>query len=397
MIPISETVEKIKPSATLSLSAKAIRMKAEGKDVVSLAAGEPDFPTPENIKDAAFDAIRADKTKYTTAAGILPLREAIKDKLKRDNGLDYSEDEIVVTVGAKQALFNALMVTVNPGDEVMILAPCWVSYIAQVKFARAVPVIFPLQEERDYQPNVDDLEKLITSRTRCIVLNTPNNPTGVVYAKDTLEGIAEFAVKHNLFVISDEVYEKIIYPPARHISFPFLGEGVKERTILVNGLSKAYSMTGWRIGYAAGPKEVIDAMIKIQGHSTSNATSISQYAAIEALRGPQDSVEEMRREFQKRRDYVVKRLNAIGFSVKRPLGAFYIFLNVKHLFGKRYDGKEIKDSTDLCEIMLERALVAAVPGSAFGREGYIRLSYAASNEMLKKAMDRIECFVKNIR
>lgn len=395
MIQISETVKEVKPSATLSLSAKAMKMKAEGKDVVSLAAGEPDFPTPINIKNAAFNAIRTDKTKYTPASGIFPLRQAIKEKLKRDNGLNYSETEIVVTVGAKQALFNALMATVNPGDEVIIPAPCWVSYVSQVKLARAVPIILPTCEKDDFQLDVKRLERVITKNTKCIILNSPNNPSGIVYTEDTLRGIADLALKHGLFVISDEIYEKIVYPPANHVSFPSLNDEVKKRTILVNGVSKAYSMTGWRIGYAVGPKKVIEAMIKIQGHSTSNATSISQYAALEALNGPQNSVEKMRQEFQKRRDYVIERLKNMGFIVKKPSGSFYIFLNVSSLFGKKYGGIIIEDSSDLCNIMLENALVAAVPGSAFSAEGFVRLSYAASEKALRKAMDRIEVFVRN--
>jgi aspartate aminotransferase len=372
------------------MDTKAKEMKAEGIDVISFGVGEPDFDTPEHIKEAAVRALRDGKTKYTAAAGIPELKEAIASKLSRDNGLTYRPAEIIVSCGAKHSLYNAFQAILSPGDEVIIPAPYWVSYPAQVLLNDGVPVIAETREEDGFNLEPEQLASLITSRTKAIILNYPSNPTGLAYGRKTLEAVAELAVKHDLIVISDEVYEKLLYDGAEHISIASISEEVKERTLLVNGISKSHAMTGWRIGYTAGPEKIIKAMTKIQGQSTSNPNSIAQWAAVEALNGPEDFLEPMLREFDKRRRYLVTELNETeGITCMMPRGAFYAFPNVSGILGRKGPDGVIKDSSELAMYLLEKARVALVPGSAFGKEGFLRISYATSMENIEEGLRRI--------
>lgn len=387
---ISERTKKVKPSPTLAVDSRAKELKAKGFDVINFGVGEPDFDTPEHIKEAAIKAIKDGFTKYTPVGGIDELKEAIIEKLEKDNGLKYKKENIIVSCGAKHSLYNIAQALYNPGDEVIIPSPYWVSYPDQVLLNDANPVIVDTKEEDDFVLNAEVLKEKITSRTKAVILNSPSNPTGFIYNKKALEEIAEIALKKNIYIISDEIYEKLIYDGKEHISIASLDEEIKNKTIVVNGLSKSHAMTGWRIGYAAGPAEIIKIMTKIQSQSTSNPTSIAQKAAVAALRGPQECVERMRKEFEKRRDYLVKELNSIpGISCRMPGGAFYVFPNIKNNFGKKTDNIQIKSSMDLSIYLLEKAMVALVPGSAFGAEGYIRLSYATSMENLQKGIERI--------
>jgi aspartate aminotransferase len=380
------------PSPTLTIAAKANALKAEGRDVVSFSAGEPDFDTPQNVKDAAIKAINEGQTKYTPSAGTPVLKNAIIAKLGRDNGLDYKPSQIIASAGAKHSIYNLMQALLQEGDEVIIPAPYWVSYPEQVKLAGAKPVIVP--SDSDFQITSEVIERFVTAQTKLIVLNSPSNPTGAVYSEDTLRGIAELAVRYGIYVLSDEIYEKVIYDGRKATSIASLGSSIKELTITINGLSKSHSMTGWRIGYAAGDAEIIAAMGRIQDQSTSNPSSITQAASVEALNGPQDSVEKMRVEFEKRRDYIVKGLNDIpGFVTNLPSGAFYVFPNVSAVYGKSYsvDGtkKTIVGSDSLAEYLLDAANVAVVPGSGFGADDFIRLSYATSHENIVKGITRI--------
>ncbi|MGB9711105.1 MAG: pyridoxal phosphate-dependent aminotransferase [Thermodesulfovibrio sp.] len=391
---LAERTKKIKPSATLAVDSRAKELKAKGMDVINFGVGEPDFDTPEHIKEAAIKAIKDGFTKYTPVGGIDELKEAIIEKLERDNGLKYEKANILVSCGAKHSLYNIAQALFGPGDEVIIPAPYWVSYPDQVLLNDAKPVIVETTEDNDFMLSVEILKENITSRTKAIILNSPSNPTGFIYTKKALEEIAEIALKHNLYIISDEIYEKLIYDGGKHISIASLSEEVKNKTIVVNGLSKSHAMTGWRIGYAAGPEEIIKTMTKIQSQSTSNPTSIAQKAAVAALRGPQNCVAEMRQEFEKRRDHLVKELNSIpGISCKMPKGAFYAFPNIEKILGKN----GINSSMDLSIYLLEKALVAVVPGSAFGAEGYIRISYATSMENLSKGINRIRKALEELR
>jgi len=387
---LSKRVSGIKPSPTLAIDAKAKALKAQGIDIISFGAGEPDFDTPENIKEAAIKAIRDGFTKYTSVSGIDELKDAIIEKFKRDNNITYDRSEIIVSCGAKHSLYNIAQAIFSPGDEVVIPAPYWVSYPEQAILNDATPVIVKTGDDV-FRITPELLEEKITSKTRALILNSPSNPTGMMYDRRSLETIAEIALKHKIYIISDEIYEKIVYDGSEHVSIASIEEEVKALTLVVNGLSKAYSMTGWRIGYTAGPKEIISAMSNIQSQSTSNPTSIAQKAAVEALRGPQDSVMKMVEEFDRRRRYIVERLNRIeGVSCIMPDGAFYAFPKVSSLYGRSFDGKVIKDSYDLTGYLLEEAKVAVVPGDPFGADGYIRLSYATSMENIKKGIDRIE-------
>ncbi len=390
---ISERVKNINPSQTLAITAKALKMKREGKKVISFAAGEPDFNTPENIKKEAISAINGDFTHYTASSGIIELKEAIIKKLKKDNKVEYIPSEIIVSNGAKQCLFNTILTICNPGDEVLLPIPCWVSYTEQIKFAQAVPVFIPTYYQEAFRLNAIQVEEKITPRTKLIILNSPNNPTGAVYDVEELKKIAELLLKYNIYCICDEIYEKLIYDEAKHLSIASLGEEVKDKIITINGVSKSYAMTGWRIGYAAGSEEIIKGMSKIQGHSTSNPNSIAQKASVEALIGKQDTIEEMRKAFDKRRKYMVERLNKMkGISCLSPSGAFYAFPDVIKILEKdiEYNGKKIKNSFDLSDFILKEAEVALIPGSAFEAEGYLRLSYATSMEDIKEGLDRIE-------
>lgn len=388
---LSKRVSGIKPSPTLAIEAKAKALKAQGVDIVGFGAGEPDLDTPENIKEAAIKAIRDGFTKYTPVAGIDELKDAIIEKFKRDNALTYERSEIIVSCGAKHSLYNIAQALFSPGDEVIIPAPYWVSYPDQAILNDAIPIIVKTEEENGFRVTPELLEKNITQKTKALILNTPSNPTGLCYDSNALEGLAEIIVKNKIFIISDEIYEKMVYDGFKHVSIASLGKEVKGLTLVVNGLSKSYAMTGWRIGYTAGPKEIISAMSNIQSQSTSNPTSIAQKAAVEALRGLQDSVKKMVEEFDRRRRYMVERLNKMdGVSCLMPKGAFYAFPNVSLLYGRGFDGRIIKDSSDMASYLLEEARVAVVPGEAFGADKYIRLSYATSLENIKKGLDRIE-------
>lgn len=394
---ISNRVKSINPSQTLAITAQALKMKREGKKVISFAAGEPDFDTPENIKEEAISAIKQGFTHYTDNSGIIELKEAVIGKLKKDNKVEYKPAEIIISNGAKQCLFNAILTVCNPEDEVLLPTPYWVSYTEQIKFAQAVPIFINTYQEDAFKLSATQVEEKISSKTRLLILNSPNNPTGAVYEMEELKKIAQLLVKYNIYCISDEIYEKLIYDEAEHFTMASLSNEVKAKTIIINGVSKSYAMTGWRIGYAAGPEDIISGMGKIQGHSTSNPNSIAQKASVEALNGRQETIEEMRREFDERRKYMVEKLNKIkGISCLKPSGAFYAFPNVSKILekGVKYNGKRIINSFDLADFILKEAEVALIPGSAFEAEGYLRLSYATSMEDVKEGLDRIENILK---
>lgn len=392
---ISKKALSISPSPTLAIDTKFKQMKADGIDVVGFGAGEPDFDTPKHICDAAIKAITDGKTRYTPAAGTLPLREAVCRKFERENGLIYDPAQIVVSNGAKHSLVNAFMVICNPGDEVIIPSPFWVSYPEMVKIADGVPVVLPTKEENFFKATAEEFEAAITSKTRAIVLNSPSNPTGMVYTKEELEAIAEVAVKHNIYVISDEIYEHLIYE-GKHTSIASFGEKIKDLTIIVNGVSKTYAMTGWRIGFTASNTQLAKAMSSIQSHATSNPNSIAQEATVAALDGGLDCVEDMKVEFVKRRDYMVDRINGMdGVSCLKPNGAFYIMMNIKELIGKEICGVLIKSADDFADVFLDKAKVAVVPGTGFEAPEYVRWSYATSMENCKEGLNRLEKLLNN--
>lgn len=395
---LSERAKKIKPSPTLAIDAKAKSMKAAGVDVVNFGVGEPDFDTPEHIKEAAIKAIKDGFTKYTPVGGIDPLKDAIIEKFKKDNQIDYTRDEILVSCGAKHSLYNIAQALYGPGDEIIIPSPYWVSYPDQVLLNDAAPIFVKTTETDKFMLRPEILKKHITKKTKAIILNSPSNPTGLAYDKKTLESIAEIVISNKLYVISDEIYEKLTYDGVRHISIASLSSEIKDRTLVVNGLSKAYAMTGWRIGYTAGPKDIIKAMTNIQSQSTSNPTSIAQKAAVEALTGPQDFIQTMLSEFDKRRKFLVSELNSIsGMSCLTPTGAFYAFPNTAELYGKQAGRAKISSSSDFALYLLEKANVALVHGEAFGDDNYIRLSYATSMENLKKGIDRIKEAISKLK
>lgn len=394
---LSQRVQRIKPSPTLMIDSKAKKMIADGIDVVSFGAGEPDFDTPEPVKEAAIKALKAGKTKYTPVGGIPELKDAIIAKLKRDNHLDYTRDEILVSVGGKHALYNIAQTLFEAGNEVIIPSPYWVSYPDQVLLNDAKPIIVPTDEKDGFCIRPEVLENAITARTKAFILNSPSNPTGGAYPKKRLEEIAEVLVRHNVVCISDEIYEKIVYDGFQFVSIASLNDRIKALTLTVNGASKVYSMTGWRMGYTAGPKEILDAMAKLQGQVTSNINSITQWACVEALNGSQDFLKGWIGEFKKRRDFIVKSFNEIpGVTCFNPQGAFYVFPNISAYFGKKIGGKTIQGSDDLADYLLEQALVAVVPGSGFGADNYIRLSYATSMGQIQKGMGRIEKALKEL-
>lgn len=384
------------PSPTMAIDAKSKQMIAEGIDVVNFSVGEPDFETPQNVKRAGIAAIEQGFTRYTAAAGTLELRKAICAKLQRDNGLEYRPEQIVVSNGGKQSLYNAFQVLLDPGDEVIIQAPYWVSYPEMVKLAGGVPVIVETDESTGFRMTAEMIREKLTPRTRVINLNSPSNPTGAVYSRRELEEIAALAVEKDLVIVSDEMYEKLVYDGAEHISIASFGPEVKERTITINGLSKAYAMTGWRMGYAASETVYAKAMAGLQSQSTSGPCSISQKAAVEALQGPQETVEAMRQEFQRRRDYMLERLNKLpGFSVKVvPQGAFYLFPNVSGTYGMNIRGRQINSADDLAAVLLEEGRVALVPGPGFGARDYVRFSYATSMERIEEGINRIEALLR---
>lgn len=395
---LADRVNKIQPSPTLSIDAKAKALKAQGIDIVGFGAGEPDFDTPDNIKDAAKKAIDAGFTRYTPVGGTDELKDAIIAKLKKDNGLDYARNEISVACGAKHSLYNISQALIQQGDEVVIPAPYWVSYPDQVVLAGGKPVFVETDESTSFKITPEKLEKAISKNTKSLILNSPCNPTGATYSEAELKAIGEVCLKHDFIIITDDIYERLIYD---NLSFSNIATAVpvlKERVIVVNGVSKTYAMTGWRIGYAAGPAEIISAMTKLQSQSTSNPTSIAQKAAVEALNGPQDAIAKMVVEFEKRRTYIIERLNAIpGVSCFKSTGAFYAFPNISRIYGKSYEGMTINNSSDFAGYLLEHAKVALVPGIAFGADNYARLSYATSMENIKKGLDRIEDAVLKLK
>lgn len=389
---ISERAKRIKPSPTLAMDAKAKEMISQGIDIINFGVGETDYDTPEYIKKAAKNALDEGFTKYTPVGGIIELKDAVIKKFELDNNLKYTRDEILVSCGAKHSLYNVAQALYNPGDEVLIPSPYWVSYPDQVLLNDAMPVYLETHEKDEFILDPELLKSKITKKTRALILNSPSNPTGLTYDRKTLEAIAEIALKANIYIISDEIYEKLVYDGVEHISIASFSKEIKNKTIVINGLSKSHSMTGWRIGFAAGPKEIIQAMTNIQSQSTSNPTSIAQKAALAALTGEQDFILTMRKEFDRRRTFLVDRLNSMdGVSCLKPTGAFYAFPNVSGLYGKKTPkGKVINSSMDFAIYLLEEANVALVHGGAFGSDAHIRLSYALSIESIKKGLDRIE-------
>lgn len=396
-MPISKRINKIGVSPTMKVAAEAKEMQSRGENVIDLSVGEPDFPTPPNVKEAAKRAIDNNQTRYTLNNGTIELRTAISQKLKRNNGLDYLPNDIIVSTGAKQSLFNAVQSLVNDEDEVIFSSPFYVSYPEMVTLAHGHSVIIPTTEETDFNLTPEQLEKAITPKTKVLILSYPTNPTGSCYTKEELEAIAEIVERNNLYVICDDIYEKIIYDDNKFICFAALNKNIKNRTVVVNGFSKSYAMTGWRLGYAAGPENIINAMNKIQSHSTSNASSISQAAALEALNGPQDFIEIMRKEYEKRRNFIFEQIISIkGITCFKPKGAFYLFPNLKYYFGKSTSIFRIEHSFDLAMYLLYEVKVATVPGSAFGAEDYLRLSFSTSMENLKEGIKRIKTALEKL-
>ena len=391
---ISEKAKRVKPSSTLAIDSKFKAMKAEGIDAVGFGTGEPDFDTPEEIKAACVEALSKGVTKYTPASGTLDLKKAICRKLMRDNGLSYQPTDIVVSNGAKHSLTNIFLAILNPGDEVIIPAPFWVSYPEMVAMADGESVFIYTTAETEFKISAADFENAITPKTRAIIINSPSNPTGSVYTEEELRAIADVALKHNIYIISDEVYEHLVYDGAKHVSIASFSEEIKKLTIVVNAMSKTYAMTGWRIGYTACEKELATAMANIQSHATSNPNSFAQAASCVALDGSVDCVNMMKAEFKKRRDYMVERINTIeGVSCIKPNGAFYVMMNIDKIIGRTIYGKKISGSDDFAELFLEKALVAIVPCSGFGADNYLRWSYATSMDSIRIGLDRLEKFI----
>ncbi len=396
-LTISEKCRNIHPSVTLAIDARAKQLRAMGLDVIGFGAGEPDFDTPRYIKSAARDALDAGMTKYTPVAGTVELRAEIQQKLLHDNGLDYELADIIVSSGAKQCLFNALSAILDPGDEVLLPSPCWVSYPEMVRMAGGVPVMVKGDEANGFLVDADALRPHVTERTKALILNSPNNPSGSVCSRALLEGIAALAVEKQFYVISDEIYEKLIYDGEAHVSIASLGDEIRAQTIVVNGVSKSYAMTGWRIGYAAGPKAVIRAMTAFQSHSTSNPNSIAQHAAAVALTNGEKFMHDSLVEFDARRRLMHQLISEIpGLSAALPKGAFYMMLNISALIGKSLNGRAIRGSDDFAEMLLESQKVAVVPARAFGDDRYVRLSYATSRDKITLGLARIAEFVKEL-
>lgn len=395
---LSKKALLLSPSITLKITATAKEMKESGLDIIGFGAGEPDFNTPKHIIDAAIEAMNNGQTKYTASSGINPLKDAIIKKLKEDNNLEYSRENIIVCTGAKQCLADLFMSILNPGDEVLIPNPYWVSYPELIKLSDGIPVFVDCKKENDYKVTLEELNRSLTPNTKAIIINSPNNPTGIIYSKEELSIIADFACKNDLIIISDEIYEKLMYDDNKHISIASLGEDVKSRTVVINGVSKSYSMTGWRIGYAAASKEIIKLMTNIQSHMTSNPNTIAQYAAIAAIEGPQDQIETMRVEFEKRRNYMYENLSSInGVECIKPQGAFYVMMDISSFINKEINGYTIKGSLDFADCLLKEEKVALIPGIAFGLDNYVRLSYATSQENIAKGIERIRNFVQKIK
>ncbi|MGE4353551.1 MAG: pyridoxal phosphate-dependent aminotransferase [Oscillospiraceae bacterium] len=395
MKELSNVACSVEPSATLSVDALAKKLKAEGQDIVGFGAGEPDFETPDNIKAAGIRAIEQGKTRYTPAAGMKELREACAYRLKEDFNLDYDYKQLVIANGAKHVLYTVLTVLINPGDEVIIPAPYWVSYYEMVRMVSGHPVIIRTKEAQHFKITPEQLEGAITDKTKAFMINNPSNPTGMLYTNDELQALADICVKHDIYIISDEIYYRLVYDNKEFVSIASLGPEIKKRTILVNGVSKSYAMTGWRIGYAASNPEIASVMGNLLSHSASAPSTISQVAATEALTGPQDTVEAMRKVFEERRNYIVERMNKIdGVSCISPDGAFYVMMNIKKLFGRTIGGWVINNADDFAYAFLAKGLVAVVPCTAFGTSSFVRWTYATSMENIKKGLDRLETFLK---
>ena len=396
-LTISHRCLNIAPSLTLQIDTRAKEMAASGLDVVGFGAGEPDFPTPKHICDAAKEALDMGLTRYTPVAGTMELRMAITRKMERDHGLTYSPQEIIVSNGAKHSLFTIFQTILDPGDEVLIPTPCWVSYPELVRMAGGVPVFVPTNEENRFIPSNHDIASRITRRTKAIIITSPSNPNGSVWSREQLQFVGNLAVTHPFYIVSDEIYEKLLYDGRSHLSIAQLGEQIKDHTFIVNGVSKAYAMTGWRIGYCAAPRQEIAAMTAFQSQATSNANSIAQHAAAVALDGDQTCVELMRQHFEARRDLMVDRINSIeGISCMKPEGAFYVMMNIRNLMGRKFNGRRLEDSMDFAELLLAEKHVAVVPGIAFEAEGFCRLSYATGEDRITEGLDRIEAFIKEL-
>lgn len=395
---VSDRVKEIGASPTMMVAAEAKKLKSEGVDVIDLSMGEPDFHTPNNIKTAGINAIEENRTRYTLNQGTNELRTAISAKLKRDNNLEYNLNEIIVSSGAKQSVYNSILATVNPGNEVIIPAPYWVSYPAMVSLAGGKNIVIQTDEKTGFKVTPEQLQKAITPKTKMLILCNPSNPTGSAYTKDELTALAEIVLKHNFYVLADEIYEKLVYDNFEFVSFASLSPEIKKKTILVNGISKTYAMTGWRIGYTAAPENIVSAINKIQSHTTSHASSISQHAAIEAVAGPQYVIHEMLEEFRNRREYFYSELTSIkGITCYKPEGAFYLFPNILHYLHKKSNVLKIETSFDFAMHLLYEAHIAAVPGSAFGSEGYLRMSYATSMDHLHEAIFRLKKTLEKIQ
>ncbi len=395
---LSKKAGNINPSITLAITAKANELKSQGVDVVSFGAGEPDFNTPENIIQAAIKAMHDGKTKYTPAGGILELKQTICNKFKNDNNLEYKPSQITISTGAKQCLANAFMAILNPEDEVLIPVPYWVSYPELVKLADGVPVYVETSKENNYKYTICDLEKATTNKTKAILINSPNNPTGTIYHEEELLEIANFAKEHNLLIISDEIYEKLIYDGEKHISIASLNEDAYERTLVINGVSKTYAMTGWRLGYVAASEKITKLMTSIQSHMTSNVNTMAQYAAIEALNGPIEDLNNMIKEFENRRNFMLYKLEKLSqISIIKPNGAFYIMVNISAYLNTTFKEQVINNSVDFAKVLLEEEKVAVIPGTGFGLDNYIRLSYATSMGIIENGIDRISTFLSKIK
>lgn len=393
-LELSKKAAAVKPSSTLAITAKAKELKAQGKDVVGFGAGEPDFNTPENICEAAIKAIKDGFTKYTPASGTNELKAAISKKFNEFNGLDYDTDQIVISNGGKHSLTNIFTALINPGDEVIIPAPFWLSYPEIVKLAGGVPVIVTTTKEQNFKLTAEDLAAAVTDKTKALVLNTPNNPTGMLYTEEELRAIAKVAVEKDFYVVADEMYEMLVYGEQKHISIASLGKDIYDRTITCSGLAKSYAMTGWRIGYTGSSKEIAKMMGSVQSHQTSNPNSIAQKAAVEALTGPQDSVEKMHAEFDKRRKYMYKRICDMDLlDALEPMGAFYVFVDGSAVLGKSYKGTKIESVPQMADILINEYNTAIVPCADFGFPDCFRLSYAISIEQIEKGLDRIESFI----
>ncbi len=392
MKELSRTASAVQISSTMAIDALAKQMKAEGVDVIGFGAGEPDFNTPAHIKAAADRAIAANLTRYTPASGTPELKEAVCQRMREDCGLDYKSSQVVVSTGAKHCVYLALRAVVNPGDEIILPAPYWVSYLEMIKMVGGQPVVVTGAR---FKMTAEQLAAAITPKTKALILNNPGNPTGMVYGREELEAIARVCVEHDIYVISDEIYYGLLYDGARFVSAAALGEDMKERVILINGVSKSYAMTGWRIGWLLSNERIASVMSSYLSNSTGSPCTVSQAAAVAALTGPQDCVEEMRRAFEERRNYIVERMNGIGgVSCLKPEGAFYVMMNVEKLIGKTIHGSQIQTSKDFCTAFLKDGLVAAVPGEGFGTPGFVRWSYSTSMENIEKGMDRLAAFLK---